>query len=96
MTLKDARAFRDYIHSKCSVNCTVPLGFGPDGYFPMSILRTGPHYWKSHSEFRQWLAKDIRERRRHVRAYEQMEARRRIRTARNPIELMIDRACGLA
>lgn len=96
MTLKDARAFRDYIHSKNSINCTVPLGFGPDGYLPMSVLRNGPHRWESRAEFRKWVAQYIRERRRIMREYNAMEARKRIRPARSPIELMVDRACGLA
>lgn len=94
MTLKDARAFRDYIHSKYSINCTVPLGFGPDGYFPMSVLSNGPHRWESRAEFRNWLAVRLRENRRNLRAYLAMEARR-LRPARSPIELMVDRACGL-
>lgn len=92
MTLKDARAFRAYIHSKCSVNCTVPLGLGPDGYFPRSVLSTGRHDWTSRAEFRTWLARNIRERRRITRDYERMTRRRDIRS---PIERMIDTACGL-
>lgn len=94
MTLKEARTFRDYIHSKCSVNCTVPLGLGPDGYFPRSVLSTGRHDWTSRAEFRHWLAGHLRDQRRIQREYER--SLRPIRRARSPIELMIDRACGLA
>lgn len=94
MTLKDARGLRDYIHSKNSVNCTVPLGFGPDGYFATSILHTGARQWQSRKDFRVWLAQHIRECRRIHREYERvMRAPQR---RRSPIDLMIDRACGLA
>lgn len=96
MTLKDARQLRDYVGSKCTVNCTVPLGFGPDGYFAVTVLRTGPHKWQSRAEFRTWLAGNIRERREITRRYDEMIRRKNMPKARNPIELMIDRACGLA
>jgi hypothetical protein len=92
MTLKEAREFRDYIHSKDSINCMVPLGFGPNGYFPRSMLSTGPHFWKTRAEFRKWLADRIRQRRRQLREYKRLTIRR----ARSPIELMVDRTCGLA
>jgi len=95
MKLKEAREFRDYIIAKVGVNCTVPLGFGPDGYFPRSILSTGPHDWKSRAEFRKWAADHLRKRRRIMHDYNEMMARKN-RRARSPIELMIDRACGLA
>ena len=96
MTLKDAKAFRDEIIAKTGVNCTVPLGFGPDGYFPRSILSAGPHDWTSRAEFRKWAADHFRARRRAIRAYNQMMLRGRLRKARSPIEMMVDRACGLA
>lgn len=95
MTLKEARELRDYIHTKNSINCTVPLGFGPDGYFPMSCMGTGQRFWKSKAEFRKWAADDLRKRRKIMKAYDEMMLRRAVRPARNPIELMIDRACGL-
>jgi hypothetical protein len=94
VTLKDAKALRDYIHSKNSINCTVPLGHGPDNYFPRSIMRDGPRDWKSRAQFRLWHALHIRERRRIERDYKRVmngQSQRR----RSPIELMIDRACGL-
>ncbi len=96
MTLKNARALRDYIHAKGSVNCSVPLGFGPDGYFATSRLRTGPHQWQSKQEFRNWQAKYLRDRRKALRDYEQMmRQQQRRRSPRSPIEMMVDRACGL-
>lgn len=92
MTLKDARQLRDYIHSKDSINCTVPLGHGPCGYFPQSILSTGPRDWTSRQDFRDWLATRIRERRVIQRQYDAVM--RRPQRARSPIEMMIDKACG--
>lgn len=93
MTLKDARALKAYIHSKYSINCTVPLGQGPDGYFPTSLLKDGPCEWKSRRQFRTWLAQRRREDRRRQREYEAVL--RRGRDSRSPIERMIDEACGL-
>lgn len=95
MTLTDARQFRDYIHSKNSINCTVPLGFGPDGYFPCSIMKTGQRFWKSRAEFRKWAADDLRNSRRIMRDDNDMMWRRNKPKARSPIEIMVDRACGL-
>jgi hypothetical protein len=96
MTLKEARALRDYIHSKNSINCTVPLGHGPDGYFPRSDMgAAGPRDWKSKQEFRDWHAQYLRRQRKIMREYHAMLARQSMRRARSPIELMVDRACGL-
>jgi hypothetical protein len=95
MTLKDAREFRDYIQSKCSLNCTVPLGFGPADYLPTSVMRDGPRRWQSKAEFRTWLAQYIRERRNIHRRYEQMVSAQATRRARSPLDIMIDQACGL-
>lgn len=95
MTLKEAKELRDYIIATNGVNCTVPLGHGPDGYFPRSILRAGPHDWTSRQEFRNWHAKHLRERRRIHRDYDAM-MQRSVRRARSPLDLMIDRACGIA
>lgn len=93
MTLKDAKALRDYILSKNVINCTVPLGHCPDNYFPRSFLAAGPHDWTSKQQFREWLAKRRRQDRRNLREYERiMSGRRRQRSA---IEMMVDRACGL-
>jgi hypothetical protein len=93
MTLKDAKALRDYIIDKSGVNCTVPLGHGPSNYFPMSVLGTGPHQWQSRQEFRDWWAGRLRERRNTLRQYDRLVRQRQ--RPRSPIEMMIDNACGL-
>lgn len=96
MTLKDARVFRDYIINKNGINCTVPLGFGPDGYFPCSIMRDGPRFASaavSCAPTRRCSGILAVTRRVSEVARGPSPS---IRRARSPIELMIDRACGLA
>jgi hypothetical protein len=93
MTLKDAKALRDEIISWDGTHCTVPLGFGPDRYFARIFRFEGPVDFHARAEFRTYKARQLREHRAKLRMYDALE---RIRPPRSPIELMIDRACGLA
>lgn len=102
MTFKEAHELRRYILSKNSLACTVPTGGrSPDNYFATSYMKDGPREWQSKQEFRDWLAKRRRTDRKQLREWMRLtngtgdwrEIRRR---PRSPIELMIDRACGLA
>lgn len=90
MTLKDAKALRDYIRSK-GYHCIVPLGHGPAAYAPEI---SGPRSFQTRAAFRAHHAMRLRERRQALRAYLALVARRPALN-RSPIEMMIDRACGL-
>jgi hypothetical protein len=87
MTLKEARALQAQI-KRWNYHCTVPLGWGPDGYW---CQITGLRFF-SEAEARKHHAKRLRERRKSLREY---EAAHRKRDTRSPIERMVDRACGL-
>lgn len=86
MTLREARQLRDEIR-EAGVHCTVPTGYGPDGYFAQIGGLNGPVgtgtperiRFHSRSEWEQYR--------------QQME--RDLAPPRAPIEIMIDRACGL-
>lgn len=93
MTLKDARALRDYIVTY-GYHSTVPLGHGPDRYTPrifgamdgcgaLTFLE-----FESAADFRRHHAMRLRERRRVMRSL--LHA-----PPRSAIEMMIDQACGL-
>jgi hypothetical protein len=90
MTLSEARALRDLIRTDGPF-CTVPLGNGPDGYFARIFTSHG-------SESGAAIAKDFRsesEYRDYVAERDQAKAKRFIRPAASPIEMLIDSACGL-
>lgn len=89
MTLKDAKALRDEIRGY-GYHCIVPLGHGPDGYTPRISSRS----FNTREEFRKYHAMRLRERRLAQREYERQLSRLRSRP-RSPIEMMVDKACGL-
>lgn len=95
MTLKDAKKLRDEIR-EYGLHSIVPLGHGPDGYFARIFTNKGDRDFRTR---RAWLAyrrqsdKEQRERAKLIARYElayQLRSR-----PRSPIEIMIDRACGL-
>lgn len=106
MNLKEAKKLRDEIGAD-GTYCTVPLGFGPAGYFCRIITS-----WKEdcsdvdwgqparkqdfHSR-RQWLSwkKKTDKRNEEIKQEREAAAARRIRPPRNALEMMIDQACGL-
>lgn len=97
MTLKDARALRDEITKGDGLHSVVPLGRGPDGYFARIWGAKGQTDFHSR---REWLAyrKGVRARRAAV--LKDAEYFRdhgfTLPKPRSPLDLMIDRACGLA
>lgn len=97
MTLKDAKTLRDEIQQH--YHCIVPLGFRPDRYFTRIYTSDGngglaPIDFHARPEYRMFRAKRLRDHRAKMRMYEAAE--RALSRPRSPIELMIDRACGLA
>lgn len=88
MTLKDARSLQKQIHV-WGYACTVPLGWGPDGYWCQISSRR----FYSEVEARAHHAMRLRERRKAMREYEAMLRPRR--DTRSPIERMVDAACGV-
>ena len=91
MTLTDARKLRDEIRA-AGLHCIVPLGHGPDGYFARIFTDTGPVDFPGLAPWRLWKS----ERAKRVRESERRPARLEHGRPRSPLELMIDRACGLA
>jgi hypothetical protein len=81
MTLKQARALRDTIRDR-GIHCTVPLGNGPAGYFARIWGINGQRDFRSLAEWREYDRERL--------------SRKLASRPRSPIELMIDRACGLA
>ena len=94
MTLKEARTLRDDVLAY-GLGCTVPLGYGPDGYQPQIWTDSGVVRFASRAEWRTYAARMLRRRRRALREYQQDCDRQMMRKRRSPIEIMIDRACGL-
>lgn len=97
MKHKDARTLATYIREAIGCACTVPNGHGPDGYFARiwtsrtddgTSQRQAPERPKdfySRADFEAWRAACERERGR-------QERRSR---PRSPIDILIDRACGV-
>ena len=89
MTLQEARTLRDEIRD-AGLHCVVPLGFGPNGYFAR-IFGGFPVAPKDFHDRQTWVE------------YKEASDKRRARDMarwnggrpRSPIEIMIDRACGL-
>jgi hypothetical protein len=83
MTLQAARALRDEILAD-GTHCVVPLGHGPDGYWAQIVTTVGDGIFHSDEQWQEYR--------------KEREARRfRImHPARSPIEMLIDKACGLA
>ena len=95
MLLKDAKALRNEIRAE-GPHCTVPLGQGPSGYFARIFHGFSDGVWK-HTDFRsrgEWLNYRRGMRLRHAESLRLAEAR--AARTRTPIEVMIDRACGLS
>lgn len=88
MTLTDARALRDTIRL-ADLHSVTPLGFGPDRYFARIWTAGGAKDFHSPEG---WAEYD-RQRQDRVRRSE--HAARVLERPRSPIEIMIDRACGL-
>jgi hypothetical protein len=88
MTLKVAKTLREEIR-RTGIHCVVPLGFAPDGYFARIFTSDGPLDFYDRGTFRKYKADLIVSRR----------AKRRtdVRLARprSPIDILIDRSCGL-
>src|SRR5687767_352939 len=91
MKLKQAKALRDEITAKTGAYCTVPLKHGPDKYFAR-IFR-----WSE--EFKATLPVDFESRTAWLldfRTQEQIKLARQLKSRpRSPIEILIDRACGV-
>ncbi len=89
MTLKDARTVRDELREH-GLHSIVPLGHGPDKYFArIFAVHNVTHDFHSGAQARKYLADRLRRLRKAA-----ME-RQRARRPRSPIEVLIDRACGL-
>jgi hypothetical protein len=97
MTLVNAKKLRDEIRAK-GYHCVVPLGFTPRRYFCVIFhAKAGklvPMYFRSRASFRKHHAQALRNSRRIMRFYHEMQRRTQWET-RSPLEFMIDRACGL-
>lgn len=65
MTLRNARALRDEIRSY-GYRCTVPLGYGPDGYSAV-IFSGRPIEFHDRAAFRKHHAMRLRKRRKFLR-----------------------------
>lgn len=93
MTLADAKALRDMIRA-AGLACTVPLGHGPTGYFArIWSAREGnpgqPVDFRSEGEWLAWKRRADEEDRK-------AELRRQLLSRpRSPLDVLIDRACGL-
>ncbi len=95
MTLKDAKALRDKIRGD-GHHSIVPLGYGPGMYFatiytmltPMGRAANELRFY-SEAAHRSYTEMAVRVRERRLRM---IEPPRR----RSPIEMMIDKACGLS
>lgn len=87
MKLRDARALQHEIQCR-GYHCIVPLGFGPACYFARIFGVKAAIDFHSVASFRKHHAKHLRERRRIMRT--PFPAR-----PRSPIEVLVDRACGL-
>ena len=92
MKLKDARRLRDFLRGK-GIRATVPLGYAPDGYGVVIVSRDeGRLRFDSPDD---WNAYARRKNERERRLLDEWCERHNLRPARSPIEIMIDRACGL-
>ena len=94
MKLADARCLRDKIREHAGYHCVVPLGYGPDGYFARIFSSGGngmlvPVNFHARAEYRAHYAMRLREGRAVSRMFAKPPKRR------SPIEIMVDRACGL-
>jgi len=91
MTIQDARKLRDHIKATLGCHCTVPYNYAPDRYFAViwtSDTPSGaccPKKFRSQEEFDEWFAE--REKRR--------IARELLSKPRSPLDMMIDKACGI-
>lgn len=87
MNLIDAKALRDVIRAETSCHCIVPLGHGPDGYFarifaaPLRGKPVAVDFYSIDAAKAYFTYRDV----------EKQQASR----PRSPIEIAIDRACGL-
>lgn len=100
MKLADAKKLRDEIRAY-GIHCIVPLGFKPDQYFARIFVWNGTATVpKDFATRRQWrVYRKVCDKERRERA--EWVARHGLggwpgSRPRSPIELMIDRACGLA
>ena len=82
MTLIDARKLRDEILAT-GIYATVPLGHGPDGYWAQIVSSVGDGIFHSLEDFEQYRKESL------ARRFKELHP------ARSPIEMMIDKACGL-
>lgn len=91
MVLAEARKLRDEIRA-AGLHSIVPLGHGPDSYFARIFTDSGSVDFSGRAPWRLWKA----ERAKRLRDSERAAAKLDLRRPRSPIEMMIDRACGLA
>lgn len=97
MTLTEARRVRDFFRSR-RIHSIVPLGHGPDGYYAEIIASDiGERGYRkmpfgSMAEARSHVAMRLRWERAFKRECLEFENRK---PPRSPIDVMIDRACGL-
>ena len=91
MTLREARELQAEIRDKWGYHCTVPLGWGPNGYWCQISTSVGSGRFMNRAEARKYRADSLR---RHRNAMREL-SKPLVRPARSPIERMVDRACGL-
>lgn len=93
MNLKEARALRDEIRDGEGLHCTVPLGQPKDGYFAriwscrnlFDQSGAGAVDFTSRDEWLAWLEMK----------HEYDRERERANRPKSPLDILIERACGL-
>jgi hypothetical protein len=93
MKLPAARALQAKIKA-AGPHCIVPLGHGPAGYFCRIFTSEGPRDFHGHCGWGTYHRASLKRRAKAHEEYERMLSQ--MRRPRSPIELMIDRACGLS
>ena len=94
MTLKEADDLKKAIRDVGGLHCVVPRGHGPNGYFARVITSAGPLEFHTHLECVEALLMRLR----HLESEQSERARLALELVsrpRSPIEIMIDRACGV-
>lgn len=93
MILASARVLQAKI-KEAGLHCIVPLGHGPDGYFCRIFTDKGTKDLASVRDWVKYRRASMKRRAKALADYELLMTQ--MRRPRSPIELMIDRACGLS
>lgn len=80
MRLSEARELRDEIRAD-GLHCVVPLGYGPDNYYPEIQTASGS---KTFVDRQAWLE------------YKEAPKRKGLSRPKNALDAMIDKACGIS